>query len=154
MRFSRQVLLTAAASVVVASVIGFAAPIAYAAWTASASASFTQSSPVVPTATFTSCVTDKSKKNATLSWSAAPATFNGSAFSSYLIEWYYANGTVISITTSALPVATPTGSGYTADSIIRVTVRYANGLTSSTPATYPFTLSNNGLQSPQCNPDF
>ena len=154
MRFSRQVLLTAAASAVVASVIGFAAPAAFAAWTASATASFTQSAPVVPTATFLSCVTDKSKKSATLHWSPAPATFDGSAFSGYLIEWYYTDGTAITTTTSASPVATPTSSALTGNSTIRVTFNYANGLASSAPVAYPFTVSNNGLQSPQCSPDF
>ncbi|TXN29739.1 hypothetical protein [Lacisediminihabitans profunda] len=154
MRFSRQALITAAASVVAASILSFAAPSALAAWTASGSASFTQSAPTVPTATFVSCVTDKSKKNALLTWSAAPPTFNGSAFSSYLIEWFYNNGTAITTSSSATPVATLAGQGLAGNSTVRVTVRYSNGSTSTAPAIYPFVLSNNGLLSPQCSPDF
>ncbi len=154
MRFSRQVLVTAAASVIVASVVGFAAPVAYAAWTASATASFSQSSQIVPSAAFSSCKTDATNNLALLSWPAAPATLNGSAFKDYSIEWYYPNGTSILTTTRTLPYAQPQSTSLTGDSIVRVTVRYANGWNSPTPTTYKFTVTNDKDRSPKCNPDF
>lgn len=154
MRFSRQALVTAAASVVVASVVGFAAPVAYAAWTTSATASFSQSAQVVPSVAFGSCKTDATNNHALLSWLAAPATLNGSAFKEYYIEWYYTNGTTILTATRTQPYAQPQSTRLAGDSIVRVTVRYADGWSSPTPSTYRFTVTNDYDRSPKCNPDF
>jgi hypothetical protein len=164
MRFSRQVLVAIASAAVVASVISFVAPSAYAAWTSSATATFSQSVPTaaIPTVTsFLTCVTDTRTDSATLTWAAAPATFDGMPFYNYFIEWNYATGTKASILTATRTgaYATPTSTGMTGTSTIHVTVEYgtaANTWKSPVSVSYNFAVSTNaqnGDKSPVCSPE-
>ncbi|MCU1552324.1 MAG: hypothetical protein JWR36_2884 [Glaciihabitans sp.] len=157
MRFSRQVVITIAASALAASVLSVAAPAAVAAWTTSATATYTQSSVVVPAPIVGSCVTNLAGNYAHLAWPAAPATLNGSAFSSYFIEWIYGTpatpGAVILTASRPDPYAEPTSTNLTGVSFIRVTNQYANGWSSPTPTTYLLKRSTDGQNSPVCNPE-
>lgn len=157
MRFSRQVMITIAASALLASLVSFAAPSALAAWTASANATFTQSSKTVPSATFNSCKTDLANNSALLTWPAAAATQGGSAFKQYFLEWYYgtpaAPGALILTTTRTDPYAQPTSTQLTGNSFVRVTYQYQTGWNSLAPATYAFTRSTDADRSPVCSPE-
>lgn len=155
MRFSRQALLAGAAALVVASVVSLAGPSAYAAWTATATANFAQSSAVVPAADFANgtCVTNRNANNAYLTWPAAPTTLNGSAFQDYFVEWFWTNNTPIASIAKTAPNATMTGTNLSGPSYVRVTFRYANGQSSLSPASYTFAVSNDGDRSPICNPE-
>jgi hypothetical protein len=158
MLFSRQIAIAVGASVVLASLISFVAPSAYAAWTATATATFSQSSQLVPSVTtFTDCTTDRADNSANLEWTAAPATVDGSAFKQYYIEWIYSDGpnagkTILTATRTD-PYATPTSTGLTGNSFVRITFQYVNGWSSSAPVTYNFTRSTDGQNSPVCSPE-
>jgi hypothetical protein len=155
MRFSRQAILAGAAALVVASVISFAGPTAYAAWTATATANFSQSSAVVPGADLANgtCVTNLGANTAYMTWPAAPATMNGAAFQDYFIEWIYSTNTPIASIAKTAANATMTGTGLTGTSYVRVTLRYANGQSSVSPTSYNLKVSTDGDKSPMCNPE-
>jgi hypothetical protein len=156
MRLSRQLLIAAAASFAVVGLIAGAMPAANAAWTAAANAGFSQSVQTVPSASWTSCVTDAGSSSARLEWTAAPATLNGSAFKEYYIEWRYVDTDALILdATRSDAYATPTSSTLrNTASYIRVTFRYQNGFSTVTTTNYNFTYSGrNGSARPVCNPE-
>jgi hypothetical protein len=158
MRFSRQIAIAVGASLVLASVISFVAPSAYAAWTSGATATFSQSSQLVPSVTtFVSCTTDLATNSANLTWTAAPATLNGSAFKQYDLDWIYSDGpnkgkSIVTASRTS-PFATPTSTNLTGNSYVLITYEYANGWLSNTPVSYNFTRSTDGQNSPVCSPE-
>jgi hypothetical protein len=126
-------------------------------WGSTATASFTQSSATVPSTSYATCVTDLAANSAMLTWPAAPATLNGSAFVQYYLEWIYTSGpnsgTTILTTTRTTPYAAPSSTGLTGNSMVRVTYRYANGWTSNPLPTYAFVPSADFNKSPVCSPE-
>jgi hypothetical protein len=108
---------------------------------------------------FLTCTTAKTGNTSHLTWTAAPATFDGMPFLDYYIEWIYSsgpsNGTTILTATRTGAYADPTITGMTGTSIIRVTAQYgttANTWSSSVSSNYNFTVSTDGEASPVCSP--